>query len=112
MENVLCLSFTGLPQDSLLNTILRSQEELYTVMTIEKHRSKTIQDLKRLQRSLENLNRECSDRSRKQRKSAVETHNRKTVARPIYFTKGDYVLKAMMRNNLRKKTNIRWEEPS
>eukprot|EP00737_Agarophyton_chilense_P004166 gb/GEZJ01005113.1/.p1 GENE.gb/GEZJ01005113.1/~~gb/GEZJ01005113.1/.p1 ORF type:complete len:487 (-),score=31.61 gb/GEZJ01005113.1/:1533-2993(-) len=62
--------FTGLQRDSPLSVIVKNHH-VENVKCMESERRKAVIEVKRLQRSLSKMHRDCAERARKQRKASV-----------------------------------------
>ena len=57
------------------------------------------------------MHKDVAVRSDKKRRSAVDSHNRKTNIRPINFTEGGFVLRGILRNEQSRKPSLKWLGP-
>lgn len=62
--------------------------------------------IQKLQYSLDMKHKEVTELSEKKRKSAVESHNRRTNVRKINFVEGDYVLKGFYKETTEKTRHL------
>ena len=104
-------AFTGLPQDTPLTSIKSKLGKQISIRSIAEIRSIQNEHVERLQAALENVHKEVLSESNKKRKSAVESHNRKTNIKPINFTEGDYVLRGLVQRETKRKPSIKWHGP-
>lgn len=64
-----------------------------------------------LHETLSKLHRQCEERSSKQRKNAVDAHNRRTGILPINFSQGDFVLRGFVRIRSNLNVRLKWYGP-
>jgi len=102
--------FLNQPPSNALTSIVRIQDEIERVHSIEEVKLRKIANIELLQNSIEDMHRDVAERSSKKRKAAVESHNRRTHIRPINFVEGDFVLRAVPDRN-RRKSSLRWKGP-
>ena len=55
------------------------------------------------------MHKDCAKASDRRRKSAVDSHNRRTGVRPVNFGTGDYVLKGIVKGG--PKLKLKWTGP-
>eukprot|EP00737_Agarophyton_chilense_P000533 gb/GEZJ01000595.1/.p1 GENE.gb/GEZJ01000595.1/~~gb/GEZJ01000595.1/.p1 ORF type:complete len:370 (-),score=37.03 gb/GEZJ01000595.1/:420-1529(-) len=102
--------FTGLPKDTPLLAIVRDGT-VKSVKSVDEAKKKALLDAEQVQKAMLKLHRECAERSAKQRKSAVDSNNRRTGIRPINFSEGDFVLRGLLQNHTRSKLKLKWHGP-
>lgn len=103
--------FSGIPADSPVLAIVRKEDGAQTVKDIALERSNALIDLDKVRASLDDMHRTCAESSSKCRKSAVESHNRRTGVQEINFDIGYIVLKALLQRQVGPKISLRWRAP-
>lgn len=71
-----------------------------------------IVDFEKLQLVLEDIQCNCAERVRKQQKPSIDAHNCRTGIGKIDFTKGDYVLEALLQKSVPARTRLEPQGPS
>ena len=104
-------AFTGLPQDTPVASIKSRIGKKISMRSIEDIRSIQNEHVRKLQAALEDLHKQVEAESNKKRRSAIESHNRKTNIKPINFTEGDYVLRGLVQRKSGRKLSIKWSGP-
>lgn len=104
-------AFTGLPQDTPLRTIKTKARKKTTVRSLDDIRALQSEYVDELQSALDSMHKEVASLSSKKRKSAVDSHNRRTHIRPINFTTGDYVLRGTALTRTGRKPSLHWHGP-
>lgn len=103
--------FSGLPQDTPLRSITHSDLGSVVLCSIAEVNQSRMDHIQRLQSTLVSMHKEVSSISDKKRKSAVNSHNRKTNIRAINFSEGDFVSKGTLQRERRRKPSLRWLGP-
>ncbi len=104
-------AFTGLPQDNPLNSVKCQLGKKLVFRTVDSIQSAQREYIEALQNSLEGIHKDIAQMTNKKRKSAIESHNRKTHIRPINFTDGDYVLRGVVQGKSGRKPSLKWHGP-
>lgn len=104
-------AFTGLPQDTPLRTIKTNCGKEVTVKSIKNIQEAQHAHVEKLQAALEDIHKHVAETANKKRKSAIQSHNRRTKVYPINFTTGDYVLRGTMQGKSGRKPALKWHGP-
>ncbi len=104
-------AFTSLPQYTPLTSIKTVMGNRVSIRSVEDIQSIQREYIETLQAALDKMHKEVVIASNKKRKSAIESHNRKTNVRPVNFFDGDYVLRGLVQGKARRKPSIKWHGP-
>lgn len=103
--------FTGLPQDTPLTTIKTKGTKPIKLRTISEVRIRQLKEFDALQSSLEGMHRYIKPATDKKRAASISRHNRKTNVKPINFSVGDFVLRAVSKKEKGSKISLTWTGP-
>lgn len=104
-------AFTGLPQDTPLNSVKTKVSNVVRVFSIEEVRAAQLNRRNELQTVFDKLHKDVSQNAEHARGTSIRNHNRKANVRPINFAEGDYVLRGVYHRERGRKQAVRWRGP-
>ena len=103
--------FMGLPHSSPISTVLRRDNGVLQIRSLDEIRVRQRMKIPAIQHSLDQMHKEVAALNNKKRKDAVDAYNQKVGVRPVNFTEGDFVLRGIMERERAKKPALRWKGP-
>lgn len=100
--------FTNLAISSPISAIKERRGETVKVHSLSEVRAKQLLNIQQLQKSLDDMHKDVTQRSTKRRRQAVDSLNRRTSVRPVNFWEGDYVLRGFLKRQRGRKPSLRW----